>query len=312
MPEGHTIHRLAARIQRLFVGQDWRVSSPQGPFTAGAARLNGRSPRRAEAWGKHLLVHLGAEIWHVHLGLYGSFGFRGDDTFVTADQLGQLRPVSRVREPAYDDTGWILPEAPQGAVRARIQVPHGWGDLRGPVKCRVLNSMQYETLVGRLGPDPLRQPTGEINPEMLMRFRNNLARRRSSIAAALMDQSVIAGVGNVYRAEALFVEGIAPDTPAAQLDPEQATTLWSTVTIQLRTGVREGVIRTLRPADPDHGLRGADLHRKWPAGGTGTEAARHHWVYRQQHTPCLRCGQTILMRQLQGRRLYWCPGCQTR
>lgn len=52
--------------------------------------------------------------------------------------------------PQYDAAGWIIPDAPKGAVRTRIHVPHGWADLRGPVKCRILNSMQYEALVNRL------------------------------------------------------------------------------------------------------------------------------------------------------------------
>lgn len=313
MPEGHTIHRLAGRIQQLFVGQTWRVSSPQGRFDAGAARLTDRAPNRAEAWGKHLLVHLGADIWQVHLGLYGSFGFRGDEQFVTADALGEMRPVSRVASPEYDDAGWIIPDAPKGAVRTRIHVPHGWADLRGPVKCRLLNPMQYDALVGRLGPDPLRQAEGETDPQMLATFQSHLSRRRISIAAALMDQAVIAGVGNIYRAESLFVERIDPDTVSQKLDEDQTRELWTTITEQLHTGVREGSIRTLRPEDPQLGLRGSAIHRtgpgrRKPVGGS----VRGHWVYRHQSTPCLRCGETILMRELQGRRLYWCPGCQTR
>lgn len=313
MPEGHTIHRLAGRIQQLFAGQTWRVSSPQGRFTAGAARLTDRAPDRAEAWGKHLIVHIGADIWQVHLGLYGSFGFRGDESFVTSDALGELRPIGRVSAPRYDEAGWIIPDAPTGAVRTRIHVPHGWADLRGPVKCRLLNPMQYDALVGRLGPDPLRQPEGTVDEQMLARFQSNLSRRRISIAAALMDQAVIAGVGNIYRAESLFVERINPDTASQNLDSDQTQALWRTITEQLHTGVREGSIRTLRPEDPELGLRGSDvqstrLGRQRNAGA----AVRGHWVYRHQSTPCLRCGETIRMRELQGRRLYWCPGCQIR
>ncbi|NDK30440.1 Fpg/Nei family DNA glycosylase [Nesterenkonia haasae] len=313
MPEGHTIHRLAGRIQKLFVGQTWQVSSPQGRFAAGAARLTDRTPNRAEAWGKHLIVHIDADIWQVHLGLYGSFGFRGDDHFVTADALGEERPVSRVAAPQYDDAGWIIPDAPKGAVRTRIHVPHGWADLRGPVKCRLLNPMQYEVLMGRLGPDPLCQAEGKIDSRMVGRFQSNLERRRISIAAALMDQGVIAGVGNIYRAESLFVERIDPDLPSQELNAEQILALWTTISKQLHTGVREGSIRTLRPEDPELGLRGANVHGD-PRGRAQNAGAsvRGHWVYRHQGTPCLRCGHTILMRELQGRRLYWCPGCQKR
>lgn len=313
MPEGHTLHRLADQFQRLFIGRSWRVTSPQGRFTAGAAQLSGRAPERAEAWGKQLLVHVGADIWQVHLGLYGAFSFRGDTSFDAAETLGAPRTAAAQLKPEYDDDGWIIPVAAVGAVRARIHVPNGWADLRGPARCRVLNPMQYEALIARLGPDPLRQPPGEIREPLLEQFRVNLARRRASIAAAVMDQAVIAGVGNIYRAESLFVAGIDPHTPANELPGARVDALWQTLTDQLRTGAAEGIIRTLRENDPHLGLRGADVHdyRAGAAVRSGA-AVRPHWVYQHQGTPCLRCGETVQMRQLQGRRLYWCPGCQVR
>lgn len=300
MPEGHTLHRLAAQINRLFVGRPWRVSSPQGRFSAGAARLTDRVPERAEAWGKQLFVHLGADIWQVHLGLYGAFSFRGDETFSGVASLGAPRTSAESFTPQYDDAGWIVPAPPTGSVRARVQVPHGWADLRGPARCQLLNPMQYEAVIARLGPDPLRQVSAETDELLLAQFRDHLARRRISIGAALMDQAVIAGVGNIYRAESLFVEQLDPETPAQELSGAQARSLWQTLAEQLRTGVAEGIIRTLRPEDPLLGARGADRQ------------LRRHWVYQHQGTPCLRCGQTIRMRELQGRRLYWCPGCQGR
>ncbi|MGO1522200.1 MAG: Fpg/Nei family DNA glycosylase [Nesterenkonia sp.] len=313
MPEGHTLHRLAEQFQRLFIGRSWRVTSPQGRFAAGAAQLDGRAPERAEAWGKQLLVHVGADIWQVHLGLYGAFSFRGDTSFDAADTLGAPRTAATQLDPEYDDDGWIVPEPAVGAVRARIHVPNGWADLRGPAQCRVLNPMQYEALIARLGPDPLRQPAGETCGALLEQFRSNLVRRRVSIAAAVMDQAVIAGVGNIYRAESLFVEGIDPDTPANELPEARVDSLWQTLTGQLRDGVEEGIIRTLRDDDPQRGLRGADVHdyRAGSAARSGA-AVRRHWVYQHQGTPCLRCGETVQVRQLQGRRLYWCPGCQSR
>lgn len=311
MPEGHTIHRLAAQVGQLFVGRTWRVSSPQGRFDAGAARLHERTPESAQAWGKHLLVHLGPDIWQVHLGLYGAFSFRGDKTFTGAATIGAPRSIAQRPDQGYDDEGWIIPEPPAGAVRVRIHVPNGWADLRGPARCQVLNPMQYEALIARLGPDPLRQPAGQIEEQPLQQFGANLARRRVSIAAALMDQAVIAGVGNIYRAESLFVERIDPDTAANQLEPEQIRSLWQTLNHQLRDGVNEGFIRTLREDDPHLGLRGAQVHdyRAGRASRSGA-ASRRHWVYQHQGTPCLRCSLTIRMRELQGRRLYWCPGCQ--
>ncbi len=324
MPEGHTLHRLARQVQRLFAGDQWRVSSPQGRFEAGAARLDGRIPDRAEAWGKHLFVHVGADIWQVHLGLYGAFSFRGDEQFGlqegAAATLGAPRAAAQAFEPAYDDAGWIIPEPPRGAVRARIRARHGWADLRGPATCAVLSVIDYEKVIRRLGPDPLRQPSEEPDEQARDQFLDNLARRRISIAAALMDQAVIAGVGNIYRAEALFMEGLSPDLPSDSLTRQQGEELWQRLTAQLRDGVAEGVIRTLRAEElgPHAGESRARLSRAHGNAGIpdaeaiegGRRRSRRHWVYQHQGTPCLRCGETILMRELQGRRLYWCPGCQ--
>lgn len=311
MPEGHTLHRLARQIDRLFVGRPWTVSSPQGRFDAGAARLDGRNPDRAQAWGKHLFIHVGADIWQVHLGLYGAFSLRGDEQFTqgeTALTLGAPRAAAAQLQPEYDDAGWIIPEAPQGAVRARIRSQHGWADLRGPATCAVLTAVDYEKVIRRLGPDPLRQPEDRIDPQACEQFVQNLARRRVSVGAALMDQAVIAGVGNIYRAESLFLEEISPDTASHALSREQAEALWARLTQQLGDGVVEGVIRTLRTESTD---ARAGLTHDYYAGKIRDVERRHH-VYQHQGTPCLRCGETIAMRTLQGRRLYWCPGCQTR
>ena len=311
MPEGHTLHRLARQIDRLFVGRPWKVSSPQGRFDAGAARLDGRTPDRAQAWGKHLFIHVGADIWQVHLGLYGAFSFRGDEQFTqgaTALTLGAPRAAAAQLQPEYDDAGWIIPEAPQGAVRARIRSQHGWADLRGPATCAVLTAVDYEKVIRRLGPDPLRQPEDRIDPQACEQFVQNLARRRVSVGAALMDQAVIAGVGNIYRAESLFLEEISPDTASHALSREQAEALWARLTQQLGDGVVEGVLRTLRTESTD---ARAGLTHDYYAGKIRDVERRHH-VYQHQGTPCLRCGENIAMRTLQGRRLYWCPGCQTR
>lgn len=313
MPEGHTLHRLAAQFNEVFVGGDWKVSSPQGRFSAGAKRLDGGVPQRAEAWGKHLFVHLETEIWHVHLGLYGAFSFRGDSEFSAPPSIGAPRAWVEELTPAYDEAGWLIPELPRGAVRARVQSRSGWADLRGPTTCAVLEPSEYHTVIARLGPDPLRHlpkasdPTpGSKGPGShdsdaedtgsegsgsegsgSERFLHNLSRRRISIGAALMDQAVIAGVGNIFRAESLFLEGIDPATPSNALSRVQGEALWDRLTEQLRTGVREGLIRTLR-----------------------AEGDRRHWVYQHQGSACLRCGAQITVRELQGRRLYWCPGCQ--
>ena len=73
MPEGHTLHRLAREQTALFAGRLVRVSSPQGRFSAGAALLDGRVLDEVTAYGKHLFACFGADVLHVHLGLYGTF-----------------------------------------------------------------------------------------------------------------------------------------------------------------------------------------------------------------------------------------------
>ncbi|GAB3189470.1 Fpg/Nei family DNA glycosylase [Nesterenkonia suensis] len=295
MPEGHTLHRLAHQIAALFVGRQWKVSSPQGRFAAGATLLDARVPAHAEAWGKHLFVHVDDRVWQVHLGLYGAFSFRGDETFGGAATLGAPRAAGQSWEIRYDDDGWIVPTVPEGAVRARIRSRHGWADLRGPATCAVLTPQEHQRIIARLGPDPLRQPRDVILDENVEEFARRLARRRVPLGAALMDQAVIAGVGNIYRAESLFLERLDPWSPARDVPGEAIGSLWCRLTAQLRDGVRDGVIRTLKPEDEEM-LSSAD--------------GRRHWVYRQQDTPCLRCSTPLAARELQGRTLYWCPGCQ--
>lgn len=318
MPEGHTLHRLAHQITDLFVGQPWRVSSPQGRFASGATLLDGRVPDSAQAWGKHVFVHLGAEVWQVHLGLYGAFSFQGDEQFGGAATLGAPRIAAEAFTEEYDDDGWVRPLPPTGAVRARIRNAHGWADLRGPATCAVLSEPEYSSVISRLGPDPLRAAGAGTAAEQqgLRDFAERLSKRRISIAAALMDQSVIAGVGNIYRAETLFIEGINPRTPAKELGDDQIARLWHRVTAALQDGVNEGIIVTLRQQQNSGALDEADQdssrvhdYRAGSASAAGL-TARRHWVYQHQNTPCLRCKTPIMMDELQGRRLYWCPGCQ--
>lgn len=302
MPEGHTLHRLAAQFDAVFVGRPWRVSSPQGRFAAGAALLDGRTPSGAEAWGKHLFVSVDEHIWQIHLGLYGAFSFAGSGAYLEAlggaASTGAPRSSTGPSEVSRSASGAVVPAEPVGAVRARLVVPEGWADLRGPSLCRVLTTAEHQDVCSRLGPDPLRRadPPGQSvgDSEAVEEFARRLSTRRIPVAQALLDQQVIAGVGNIYRAESLFLEGIDPLLPARSLSDERTGHLWRRLGRQLRDGVAEGVIRTLRPEQ-----------------GAAADADRRHWVYRHAGTACLRCGTPIARRELAGRTLYWCPGCQT-
>ncbi len=262
MPEGHTIHRLANRHNRVLRGERLRASSPQGRFTAGAALIDGRALVRAEGYGKHLLYDIeGSSTLHVHLGLYGTF--------------------REVVQPA---------PGPVGLVRLRWEGTQTCHDLRGPTACELLEPDAVRRLVARLGPDPLRR---DADPE---RAWSALRSRRIPIAAALMDQSVLAGVGNVYRAELLFVHGIDPFLSSRELRRADFDALWSSAVTMLRAGVRSGRIVTTEPTD--RALRGRAV---------GADA---HYVYRRTGLPCRRCGTGVRRAEMAGRNLYWCPSCQ--
>jgi endonuclease VIII len=269
MPEGHTTHRLAAAHQQHYAGSPVGVSSPQGRFAAAAAKLDGRVLERAEAHGKHLFhVYDPDLIVHVHLGLYGSF---------TEAELP------------------VVP--PRGQVRMRLVGTTHWTDLRGPAACELLTEVETAALRARLGPDPLRS---DADPD---RAWARISRSRAPLATLLMDQSVIAGAGNVYRAELLFRHQLDPLQPGCKLRAEQWAVLWSDLVELMHDGVNRGRIDTVRPEhDP---VRMGRPPRQDRHGG-------EVYVYRRAGAPCLVCGTPVLTARHIGRNLYWCPRCQHR
>ncbi|WP_343708441.1 DNA-formamidopyrimidine glycosylase family protein [Mycobacterium sp.] len=268
MPEGHTLHRLARLHQRRFAGAPVAVSSPQGRFATSAAAVDGQVLRQATAWGKHLFHHyVGGETVHVHLGLYGKF-----------------------TEWARPD-GDAVPEA-VGAVRMRMVGAEYGTDLRGPTVCEVIDESQVADVVARLGPDPLRRDADPSSPWQ------RITKSRRPIGALLMDQTVIAGVGNVYRNELLFRHGIDPYRPGQKIGEAEFAAAWTDLVDLMKVGVRRGKIITLRP---EHD-RGA------PSYGPGRPRT---YVYRRAGDPCRVCGTSIRTAELEGRNLFWCPTCQT-
>ncbi|MEU5851103.1 Fpg/Nei family DNA glycosylase [Saccharopolyspora shandongensis] len=267
MPEGHTLHRLAGLHGDLFAGTEVQVRSPQGRFTTSASLLTGSVFERAEAHGKQLFHFYGPDrVVHVHLGLYGTF---------TESEL----PLAE----------------PRGQVRMRIIGRTHWTDLRGPTACELLTGEEVAALRGRLGPDPLRR---DADPE---RAWQRISRSRTSIAALLMDQKVLAGVGNVYRAEVLFRRGIPPYTPGRSLERERWEAIWADLVELMADGVRVGRIDTVRPEHLPE------------VTGRAPRQDRHGgevYVYRRAGMPCLLCGTPVAMADLSARKLYWCPTCQ--
>ncbi|MEV4643815.1 DNA-formamidopyrimidine glycosylase family protein [Saccharopolyspora sp. NPDC049357] len=267
MPEGHTLHRLAGVHHELFAGAAVRVSSPQGRFASSASVLDGAVFERAEAHGKHLFhSYDGDLVVHVHLGLYGTF---------TETEL----PVAE----------------PRGQVRMRIVGHTHFTDLRGPTKCELLTPDEVAAVRDRLGPDPLRT---DAEPE---RAWARISKSRTSIAALLMDQKILAGVGNVYRAEVLFRHGIPPMTPGRDLGRQRWDLIWADLVELMADGVKVGRIDTVRPEHLPE------------ATGRAPRQDRHGgevYVYRRAGMPCLICGDGVLTTDLAARKLYWCPTCQ--
>ncbi|WP_312720359.1 DNA-formamidopyrimidine glycosylase family protein [Mobilicoccus sp.] len=289
MPEGHTIHAQARRLDRAFQGRPVRVSSPQGRFAESAALLDGGVFEGAEAAGKHLFLHHeGDRIVHVHLGLIGAFsvlphGCGDGDVPVT------------------------------GAVRLRLRDDAHVADLRGPNVCALITDETRESVLARLGPDPLRE---DADPD---RAWAKISRSGRSIAELLMDQSVVAGVGNVYRCEVLFRHRVDPFRPGREIRRATWTAVWDDIATLLPLGVAYGQILTmtdqvedaqawLARAPEEVGAYTATL----TGAAHGTHFERRFSVYKRTGEPCRVCGSTIRTEKVAGRQLYWCGRCQRR
>ncbi|MEX3566316.1 Fpg/Nei family DNA glycosylase [Micrococcus endophyticus] len=291
MPEGHSIHRLARQFQDVFVGRAVRARSPQGRFADGAALLDGRVPVRAWAHGKHFFLDFEHGLTlNVHLGMYGAWTFGGDETFAAASSIGAPRRIGETEDrsgPASAE-----PPAPRPTVRLRLEAEHGWADLVGATTCRVLAPEEVGQVTAKLGPDPLNDDAPDL-------FVSRAARTRRPIGVVLMDQSMVGGIGNIYRAESLFRAGIDPWRPASQVGQTGLLALYEDNRSLMRRGVRLGRIVTVRP---EH-RPGVAEEDAWPAHA--------NYVYHRQGTPCRVCGQeAIVVEEMAARNLYRCTVCQ--
>jgi endonuclease-8 len=269
MPEGHTLFRLAAELREAFLDRPVHASSPQGRFGDEARLIDGRRLIASESAGKHLFLTFSDElIVHVHLGLIGVFS------------VGAA--------PAPD---------PVGAVRLRLESDTAYADLRGAATCALIDAEQRAEILGKLGPDPLRD---DADPD---RAFARIHKSRKPIGALLMDQSVLAGVGNVYRAETLFRARLSPLTPGQKVSKRRWTAMWDDLVDLMAYGVGTGRIDTVRDEHTPEAM--ARAPRVDDHGG-------EVYVYRRAGQPCHVCGSTVRTRVLEGRNLFWCPTCQRR
>jgi endonuclease-8 len=274
MPEGHTLHRLSTSLSDAFAGHALRVSSPQGRFAAEAAQLDRAVLLTAESAGKHLFLDFDADrVVHVHLGLIGGFDVHTEVAEVPL-------PVGQVR-----------------LRLARVGDHSSYADLRGATQCDLITGARRAEIVAKLGPDPLRP---DADP---MRAWQRISRSPRAIGDLLMDQAVLARVGNVYRAEVLFRHRLHPLRPGRTLRIGQWRSMWADLVDLLAEGVRTGRIDTVRPEHTPEAMGRAP--RVDDHGG-------EVYVYRRTGRPCLVCGSTIRTDVLVGRNIFWCPQCQRR
>jgi endonuclease-8 len=326
MPEGHSVHRIARQFARNFVGKRVEVSSPQGRFAAGAAQIDGSTMVDARAVGKQMFLEFDNGLWlRVHLGIYGAWDFAGEITTdatirsaggrmgqtnqrgtVLDDAAGEdsVRSIGAPRkarlrmsesEKENDDPDFVFPPEPVGAVRVRLLTKSTVADLRGPTACEVLDPVQVQTVIDKLGPDPINDSSSEAEERVVAAIR----KKQSPIGLLLMDQSIVSGIGNVYRAEMLFRARLNPHTPGNRVSEQTVRALWRDWVYLLQLGVATGQMMTMDDLDDDAYVKAM--------------ASRddRHWVYKREGLPCRVCGTNIVMELMASRKLYWCPKDQS-
>ncbi|QDZ23462.1 endonuclease 8 [Chloropicon primus] len=270
MVEGHGVHRVAHRHRKILLGKVFQANSPNGRFALGAKLINMKTLARIEAIGKNLFYFWSDQqpskqspsgkdattVVHVHFGMSGQFK--------TATR-GTLEATKNTRLELVNEKDGLV------AHLSAMTVNHGGLDL-------------YEKKRRSLGQDPLRD---DADKNLVWEaFKTS----RKSVGMLLMDQSVIAGLGNIYRAEVLFKAGVHPETPGASIDYESFTTIWEISKELLLRGFETGSILTV---DPEEGL---------------PEPWTRRYIY--NHSSCGRCGTRISTWDMGGRTCYACPTCQ--
>lgn len=262
MPEGHTVQRTANEFNEHFQGKKIKVDSPQGRFASEAKLINNRVLVQARAIGKQLFLDFDNGLTcRIHLGIYGKWRF-------TSQKDKEL----------------------PGQVRARFFTKEFLADLRGPTVCEVIDSKSVKLVEQRLGPDPTNPDPRKTE---VARFVDRVSNSKSPIGLLLMNQDVVSGIGNVYRAELLFRAGISPHIPGNELEEAAIKALWVDAVKLMKVGVATGFMITRD-----------ELVKKNPV------KAERNYVYKREGEKCLRCGALVAIEMMNSRKLYWCPGCQ--
>ena len=308
MPEGNEIHRWAERHAEAFAGKTLRVDGPQGRFTDSDV-IDGRKLKQVRAVGKHLGYDFGTDrIVHIHMGL------RGDFT-EGSGALPEVRGALRLR---MWNAAAVKQAGAEGAGESRRSVLYreddgssamdagklAWVELRGPTDCSIYSEEKWKRLLERLGPDPL---NGDGPEKAIERIRKS----KKPIAALLMDQSVIAGLGNIYRAELLYRARLNPFVRGMDTSDEVLRGIWKDAGPLMQAGMVDRRIVTTRPEDRPSNVEAEGAKGRAKVKGSAKVLKEEaHYVYRRNGQPCFVCGTKVMRQEMEGRNLFWCPVCQ--
>ena len=266
MPEGDTIHRSADVLRRHLLGGEvleaWSQPRPGLARVPRLSRLVGRRVESVEARGKHLLIGFDGGLWlRTHLRMRGSWHrYRVGEAW----RLPQSRASAVLRT---DATVAVCFDAPE-------------------VELLTAAELARHPALTSLGPDLL---GASFDADEAV--RRLLATPTTSLGDALLNQRAVAGIGNVYKSEVCFLEGLDPWSPVGGVDPDALRAALATARRLLRANLRGGARVTTGVGAPGRSL----------------------WVYGRAGRPCRRCGTLIAGRRQgeQARMTYWCPRCQS-
>ncbi|GGB74652.1 hypothetical protein N798_10280 [Knoellia flava TL1] len=262
MPEGDSVFKLARRLDRSLRGRVVRRSDFRIPRLA-TKDVADRTVLEHATHGKHLLTRFSGDVTlHSHLRMDGEWSV--------------TRPGRR------------LPSRLMHEVRLVLALDSGstvWG-LRLHDLALVATANEH-LVTGHLGPDPLRDDWDPLEAARRLRARAGMP-----LVSALLDQTALAGLGNLWANELAFLAGVSPWTPVGDVDVDRLV---------------ERAALALRHSATVPG-----------AYQVTTGTSRHgedHWVSGRQRRPCLRCGTVVLMvdevpGDAANRRTWWCPHCQ--
>lgn len=276
MPEGDSLRRVADAFSELFVGTRCQVTSPKGTCLDVVELVSGEIMTDADAFGKNLILVFGSDqevkYLRIHLGLFGKVKIPKGSVDLKEGHGYRIGGVVReeINHQNLDREKVNLEFVSENGAVAYIL---------NPLVCKVLGGAELLSFLGTLGPDPL-SPIEEEAQERAETFVSNLQRTSRPLHDVLLDQSLVAGPGNIIRAEAMFNLGLNPHQPANGLSVDTAYDLWNELVWIMSKAVDDGFLSTS--------------------------------VYSRQGRFCPKCGSTVLRDRVGGRTLHWCEVCQTK